>query len=67
MSVPVLQKTGNKYYGFLDIADIVKFFVERFGEQQLKSLSDNFWTLIDKDTQFQQIIVNDLMSKIYST
>jgi len=37
LSVPVLQKKGNKYYGFLDIADIVNYVVDSFGKTTLES------------------------------
>jgi len=60
LSVPVLQKTGSKYYGFLDMADIVKFFVQHFGETALKSTQD-FWSLVEKEEYFQTRTVNDLM------
>jgi len=62
LSVPVLQKTGSKYYGFIDLADIVKYFVDHFGEQRLKDVGENFWELVDKEKEFQEKTVNDLMT-----
>jgi len=32
LSVPVLQKTKNLWYGFVDLADIVNFYVDNFGD-----------------------------------
>jgi hypothetical protein len=46
-SVPVLQQTKNLYYGYLDIADIVGYFVNFFGEAQLKDSKD-FWALVNR-------------------
>jgi len=62
LSVPVLQKTGNKYYGFVDLADIVKFVVETFGETRLKENAENFWELANKEEFFQSRTVNDIMT-----
>jgi len=60
LSVPVLQKTGNKWYGFLDMADIVKFVVQQFGATKLKA-TENFWELVEKEEYFQTRTVNDVM------
>jgi len=60
LSVPVLQKTGSKYYGFLDLADIVKFVVQHFGESTLKS-NEDFWALVEKEEFFKTRTVNDVM------
>jgi 5'-AMP-activated protein kinase regulatory gamma subunit len=60
LSVPVIQKTGSKYYGFLDLADIVKFFVQHFGESVAKTDAD-YWNLIEKEEYFKTRTVNDLM------
>jgi CBS domain-containing protein len=55
LSVPVLQKTGHKYYGFVDVMDIVKYCV------------DNFEGTVDMTTQvmeaekFRDLTVNDIM------
>jgi len=60
LSVPVLQQKGNKYYGFLDLADIVKFVVQIFGESKLK-IEKDFWELTKREEYFQNRIVKDLM------
>lgn len=61
LSVPVLQKTGSKYYGFVDLADIVRFISESFGETKLKEFSENFWQLVEKEEYFQSRTINDIM------
>ena len=60
LSVPVLQKTKHRWYGFLDMADIVKYITETFGETMLSS-SEDFWALVDKEEEFQKKTVNDIM------
>jgi len=60
LSVPVLQKTGNKYYGFVDLADIVMFIVESFGDTVMRSEQD-YWQLLQKEKYFQDRVVNDIM------
>jgi len=61
LSVPVLQKTGYKYYGFVDAFDIVKYFIEHFGSKKLES-SEDFWSLIEEDERFQRRTVKDVMT-----
>jgi CBS domain-containing protein len=60
-SCPVLQKTKNKWYGFLDIANIVKFIVQHFGEPTLSGENTNIMTLLEETENFKDIQVNDLM------
>mmetsp|Transcript_39831 Transcript_39831/g.100403 ORF Transcript_39831/g.100403 Transcript_39831/m.100403 type:complete len:348 (+) Transcript_39831:112-1155(+) len=60
-SVPVLQKTKNLYFGYLDIADIVGYFVNFFGEAQLKDSKD-FWALVNRTEEFRSKKVKDVMS-----
>jgi 5'-AMP-activated protein kinase regulatory gamma subunit len=60
LSVPVLQKTKHKWFGFLDLADIVLYVVNAFGESRL-NVEQDFWTLADKEVEFQNKTVNDLM------
>lgn len=60
LSVPVLQKTGWKWYGFLDMADIVSYVVELFGATKLQTAED-FWSLFDKEEAFRNKTVNDFM------
>jgi len=55
-----LQKTGRKWYGFLDMGDIVSYVTETFGGSQLSTTQD-FWTLFSKEEQFRNITVKDVM------
>lgn len=59
-SCPVLQKTKNKWYGFLDIGNIVKFIVQHFGEATLAE-NTNIMTLLEETDNFKTIQVNDLI------
>jgi len=61
LSCPVLSKTKQKYYGFVDIYDIVKFVVDFFGETPEIKSSEDFFTVASKNTEFQKKIVNDIM------
>jgi CBS domain-containing protein len=60
LSVPVLQKTKHKWFGFLDLADIVLYVVNTFGESKL-SIDQDFWKMVDLEEDFKQKTVNDLM------
>jgi len=60
LSVPVLQKTKNKYYGFVDMADIVHYIVESFGKSKLEG-SEDYWKLVKEDEIFQKKAINDIM------
>jgi len=59
-SVPVMQKNKKKFYGFVDVFDIVKFFIEFFGAQQLKE-ADDFWAIVKTTEGFEKRLVNDIM------
>jgi len=61
LSVPVLQKTKNKYYGFVDMYDIVKFVVEFFGTSEELRNSDDWMKLAEASEEFQKKTVNDIM------
>jgi len=61
LSVPVLQKTGQKYYGFVDLADIVLYMVNLFGASKL-NIEKDFWELYSKEEILQDRVVNDIMS-----
>jgi CBS domain-containing protein len=56
----VLQKTGQKYYGFVDVADIVQFIVDHFGESKLRGEED-FWKNVALEEEFQKATVRDVM------
>jgi len=60
LSVPVLQKTDRKWYGFIDMADIVHYVVETLGAAKLQS-SEDFWSLFDKEEEFRTKTVKDFM------
>jgi len=60
-SCPVLQKTKNKYYGFVDLMDILHTIIELYGKQRLEEDSD-FWDGNAKDEIFQAKTVKDVMT-----
>jgi len=60
LSCPVLQKKGSKYYGFIDLADIVIYVVDHFGARNLET-SDDYWALALEDEIMKKKTVNDLM------
>jgi predicted transcriptional regulator len=60
MSCPVLQKKKHRFYGFIDLADIVNYFVEQFGQASLNNTID-FLKLIEADERFQTLTVDDLL------
>jgi len=60
LSVPVLQQTKQKFYGSIDVADIVQFFVDNFGSSQLKGV-DDYWKLIEREEHFNTRKVRDIM------
>jgi len=61
LSVPVLQKTKNKYYGFVDLYDIVKFMVEFFGTSEELKNSEDWFKLAEASEEFRKKTVNDIM------
>jgi len=59
-SVPVLQKTKRKWYGFVELSDIVQFYVEKFGNQ----LGDEGRSALDsigKQEDFLEKTVDEIM------
>jgi len=60
LSVPVLQKSKNKYYGFIDLVDIVQYVVETFGNEKLNKDAD-FWQQFEKEELLNTKTVNDIM------
>ncbi|KAL6077473.1 CBS domain containing protein [Balamuthia mandrillaris] len=54
------MKTGHKYYGFLDMGDIVQYVCDHFGAHRLSS-SEDFWNLVAEEEAFQEKTVNDIM------
>jgi len=59
LSVPVLQKTGRKWYGFIDMADIVAYIVDLFGANKLQTTQD-YWALFEKEESLRNKTVNDV-------
>jgi len=59
-SVPVLAQAG-RYYGMVDILDVIKFAVDKFGKETLVK-SKNLDALHD----FQEATANDIMQYPYS-
>eukprot|EP01080_Neovahlkampfia_damariscottae_P012638 gene12638-6542_t len=60
MSVPVIQRKKEKYFGFIDLADIVGHFVNVWGENALKK-TPNLRKLTEEDDDFRKKTVVDLM------
>jgi len=58
MSCPVLQKTKNKWYAFIDLADIIKFIVAKFPNQALESEVD-IHALLDRSQEFRECEVKE--------
>jgi len=61
LSVPVLQKTKSKWYGFVDMYDIVRFVVESFGASEELKNSEDWMALASSSEDFKQKTVNDIM------
>jgi len=59
-SVPVLAQS-EKYYGMVDILDIIKFVVDKFGKETLVKNTN-----LDALHDFQEATVNDIMQYPYS-
>jgi len=60
LSVPVLVKTKKRYYGFLDVSDIVGCVLDTFAPEKLQKETD-FWVTVDKEDSFLSKTVNDIM------
>lgn len=63
LSCPVLQKTKHRYYGFIDMWDILKYVVDFFGtkDDQLLRNSDDWIKLVSAHDEFMKKTVNDIM------
>jgi len=62
ISAPVLQKTGQKWYGFISIEDIMHYMVQHFGDLTISGESFDFFKAMDQDKQLQQKTVKDVMT-----
>lgn len=60
LSVPVLQKKKEKYFGFIDMSDIVSYFTKFYGEKTFKTVK-NFKELVDTDNSFKEMTVEKMM------
>jgi len=60
MSCPVLQKTKNKWYAFIDLADIVKFIVFKFPDQSSLESETDIHALLDRSVEFRECLVNEI-------
>jgi len=64
LSVPVLRQKGDedtRFYGLLDMGDLVRFIVHHFGFKKL-SMQD-FWQLAEQEENFQTKTVDDLLAQ----
>jgi len=67
LSCPVLQKTKQRYYGYIDLHDIVSFIIKKFEISKLETSKD-YWKLMEADKEFLtmtvgQVIANPIMMK----
>jgi len=60
LSVPVLQKTEQRYYGCLDLADIVREVVVAFSKDPAKG-EERFWSEMTEAKAFEEKTVDDVM------
>lgn len=60
LSCPVLQKTENRFFGSIDIADIVSHLVKKFGSEELRG-TEAFWQRLDAAKAFGDLTINDIM------
>eukprot|EP01089_Gocevia_fonbrunei_P009608 TRINITY_DN2195_c0_g1_i1.p1 TRINITY_DN2195_c0_g1~~TRINITY_DN2195_c0_g1_i1.p1 ORF type:complete len:262 (+),score=55.46 TRINITY_DN2195_c0_g1_i1:46-831(+) len=60
LSVPVLQQTGHKYYGFVEVTDIISFILGRFEKEKL-NVQTSFWDLVATEEDFLTKTVDDIM------
>eukprot|EP01116_Phalansterium_solitarium_P008443 TRINITY_DN22357_c0_g1_i1.p2 TRINITY_DN22357_c0_g1~~TRINITY_DN22357_c0_g1_i1.p2 ORF type:complete len:351 (-),score=152.56 TRINITY_DN22357_c0_g1_i1:65-1117(-) len=61
LSCPVVNKTGQKYYGFIDLMDIVEFVIKTFGQGTLET-AENYWEMVKADETFQKRTVREIMA-----
>jgi len=66
LSVPVLTQVESKYYGFIDMFDIMNYIVVSIGEQKLRG-SEDMWSLLRSETHFSTLQVNDIMKYPYKS
>lgn len=65
LSCPVLQKTKKRYYGYIDLQDILAYVTKKFDINKLETSKD-YWKLMDADKEFLattvgQVIANPIL------
>lgn len=65
LSCPVLQKTKKRYYGYIDLQDILSYITKKFEINKLETSKD-YWKLMEADKEFLattvgQVIANPIM------
>jgi len=61
LSCPVVLKEEQKYFGFVDLVDIVKYIIQHFGASNILGKEKDFWDLVDEEKSFASKTVNDVM------
>lgn len=62
LSCPVILKDEAKYYGFIDLVDIVKYIIEHFGSSNILGKEKDFWDLVAEEKVFSTKTVGDIMT-----
>jgi len=62
LSCPVVLKDEAKYYGFIDLVDIVKYIIQHFGPSNILGKEKDFWDLVAEEKDFSTKTVNDVMT-----
>ncbi|KYQ90477.1 CBS (cystathionine-beta-synthase) domain-containing protein [Tieghemostelium lacteum] len=66
LSVPVFQKTDKKkWYGFVDLSDIVHYVTTNFGTEKF-SMEKDFWKLTSEEEKFKALTVKDVISSPFT-
>jgi 5'-AMP-activated protein kinase regulatory gamma subunit len=61
LSVPVLQAHEHKWWGFVDMNDIVHFIIKNFGDRKLSEEGKDFWQMLHTEEEFAAKTVDDIM------
>jgi len=65
LSVPVLRNLSNpsdrKWWGFVDVSDLVNYVVNHFPHDHLAKENNNFWDMVKADDEFQKKTVDEVM------
>jgi len=62
LSCPVLNKRGHIHYGFIDVIDIVHYFIGEIADKQLRGPGTDLWSMLNKQAGFKEKRVKDLMT-----